>query len=302
MAAGVASAAAFATSNALQHRAAGTVPPSVRRALAVLRHLARQRIWLVATCISGCAMLLHAIALRIGSIALVQPLMLAGVVLAVPMRSALEHKLPRWCEVRAVGVTVVGLAVFVLSANPQPSGVSPRIAVVIAFVLGCFAAGLCTLRTSRRCSSGAPGRQAALLGAGAGVMFGATAGLLKLVSTLAIAGHGNVAMLATVLAMLVGAGLLGTAMNQRAYQIAPIAYSMPLVNVVDIIMAVLFGAVVFGELPGHSVSVLAVQLTALAVVGVGLRLISGLRTDGPVHAVVAVPTTAVDATTAGQLR
>src|SRR5213592_596071 len=145
VAAGLASATAFATSNALQHRAAGTVPPTVKRALAVLAHLARQPAWLMATCISFCALLLHAVALRIGSIALVQPLMLVGVVLAVPVRSAIEHTLPRWSEVRAVSVTVLGLVVFVLSANPRPSGAQPRTANLVAFVLGCFALGLCTL-------------------------------------------------------------------------------------------------------------------------------------------------------------
>ena len=116
---GLASAASFATSNALQHRAAGTVPPAVHRVLAVLGHLARQRVWVVATCISFCALVLHALALRIGSIALVQPLMLVGVVLAVPVRSALEHKAPRRCEIRAVGVTAVGLTVFILSINAR---------------------------------------------------------------------------------------------------------------------------------------------------------------------------------------
>ena len=69
--------------------------------------------------------------------------------------------------------------------------------------------------------------------------------------------------------MLVAAGLLGTAMNQRAYQLAPISYSMPMVNVVDIMVAVLFGAVVFGELPaphpGHA---------RPAVVSAGLRRVS----------------------------
>ena len=51
---------------------------------------------------------------------------------------------------------------------------------------------------------------------------------------------------------LVGAGLLGTAMNQRAYQIAPLSFSMPVVNVVDIVVAILFGVLVFGEAPAHS--------------------------------------------------
>jgi len=112
-------------------------------------------------------------------------------------------------------------------------------------------------------------------------MFGATAGLLKLVGSAASADAHRLPMLVPVVALLVPAGLLGTAMNQRAYQIAPIAYSMPVVNVVDIIVAVLFGAVVFGELPGHSAALLGVQVMALVLVTVGLRLISGLRNSAP---------------------
>jgi hypothetical protein len=293
VAAGIASAACFATSNALQHRAAGTVPPKVGDALAVLAHLARQRAWVVATGISFCAMLLHAFALRIGSIALVQPLMLVGVVLAVSVRSALERTAPRWCEIRAVGVTVVGLTLFILAANPRTSGAAPRMGGVAAFVLCCFAIGLCALRESRRRCAGAPARPAALLGFGAGVMFGATAGLLKLVG-IVVAERSGLPTLLCVLGALVSAGLLGTAMNQRAYQIAPISYSMPLVNVVDIMVAVLFGAVVFGELPGHSPTLLILQLGALGCMAFGLRLIAGLQTERAELAVAAVP--------AGQLR
>jgi glucose uptake protein GlcU len=286
---GLGSAASFAASNALQHRAAGTVPSTVHRALAVLAHLARQPAWIVATCISFCALLLHALALRFGAIALVQPLMLVGVVLAVPVRSALERKAPRWCEIRAVGVTVVGLAVFILSANPHSSGAKPVIPAAGAFVLGCFVLGLCALRASRTRCAGAPARQAAMLGSGAGVMFGATAGLLKLVGMSISTDASDLPMLLGVLGALVAAGLLGTAMNQRAYQIAPISYSMPLVNVVDILVAVLFGAVVFGELPGHSATVLGMQLGALGCVIVGLRLISALHTDRPDASVTAAP-------------
>jgi hypothetical protein len=213
-----------------------------------------------------------------GSIALVQPLMLVGVVLAVPVRAALEHKRPPWCEVRAVGVTVVGLAVFLLSASPRPSDQAPRTAVAAGFVVGCFTVALAALRASRRRGSGARRSQAALLGAGAGVMFGATAGLLKLVGTAATSTSGSLLPLLVGVAMLVASGLLGTAMNQRAYQVAPIAFSMPLVNVVDIMVAVLFGTVVFGELPGHTVGRLAVQLGALLCVSIGLLLIASLQT------------------------
>jgi glucose uptake protein GlcU len=120
-----------------------------------------------------------------------------------------------------------------------------------------------------------------MLGAGAGVMFGATAGLLKLVGTTASTSGSHLPFLVS-LVMLIGSGLLGTAMNQRAYQIAPISFSMPLVNVVDIVVALLFGGVVFGELPGHTLTHVALEVGALVCVSVGLVLIAGLRTNvGP---------------------
>src|SRR5690349_8382106 len=84
---GLGSAGAFAASNAMQHRVAGTVPASARRASEVLGHLARQPGWVMATGVSTLAVALHATALRLGSLALVQPLMLVGVVLAVPVRA-----------------------------------------------------------------------------------------------------------------------------------------------------------------------------------------------------------------------
>ena len=53
---------------------------------------------------------------------------------------------------------------------------------------------------------------------------------------------------------------------------------MPLVNVVDIVVALLFGSAVFGEMPGHTVGQLGLQLFALGCVSVGLVLIASLRT------------------------
>lgn len=270
---GLTSAAGFATANALQHRAAGKVPESVERALAVLAHLARQRIWLLATSISFCAMLLHAVALRLGSLALVQPLMLVGVVLAIPLRAACDHKVPTRSELRAVSVTVAGLALFVVCANPTPSD-APTPGRLAWFVGGGLAAGLLILRFAAGSDLDLK-RKAALLGVGAGVMFGVTAGLLKTVG--AAMASGNPAYLASSLAALVISGVLGVAMNQRAYQIAPLAFSMPLVNVVDVIVAVLFGVAVFGEQPTHLPALVVLQGLGLLVTAVGLRQISSLE-------------------------
>jgi len=258
-----------------------------RAPLAVLAHLARQRLWVIATGISFCAMLLHAVALQLGSIVLVQPLMLVGVLGAVLVRSALEHAAPRWCELRAVGVTSIGLAGFILSASPRASGAQPTLVVTGAVALTCFALGLCALRSGGSRSVGSPARRAATLGCGAGVMFGATAGLLKIVGLWAMGGSDPLSLTGAV-AALVASGLLGTAMNQRAYQIAPLSCSMPVVNVVDIMVAVAFGALALGELPGHSATIVGLQLASLACVGIGLRLISALQ-GGQAEAVTQGP-------------
>jgi glucose uptake protein GlcU len=272
---GLMSACAFAASNALQHQVAGTVPTEVSRALGVLAILVRKPVWLVATTISFCAVILHATALRAGSIALVQPLMLVGVVLAVPLRAALERQAPSWPEVRAVLITMAGLGTILWSADPAPSTARPSVAAAGALVVGGITTAVCVLRCSRR-MAGRPRAQAAILGANAGVMFGLTAGLLKYVAS-AAAGP-NPATLVLPVCGLVGAGVLGTAMNQRAYQLASLSVSMPLVNVIDVIVAVTFGAVVFHELPGHSPDVLLLQVAALACLGLGLQQIARLGT------------------------
>jgi drug/metabolite transporter (DMT)-like permease len=268
---GLVSACAFAASNALQHRVAGTVPPDVERAVKVLAHVARKPTWLLATTISFCALLLHATALRLGSIALVQPLMLVGVVLAVPLRAALDLKTPTWRELRGVLVTAVGLGTFLSCVDPATSGASPSVTATGALVAIGFATALVVLLVSPRLSR-RPRAQAALLGSASGVMFGLTAGLLKLLGS--VVGMHATPLVAAPVAALVGLGLLGTAMNQRAYQLAPLSLSMPLVNVLGVLTAVTFGVAVFHEPPGHTPVLLALQGTALVCLAVGLRLIA----------------------------
>jgi drug/metabolite transporter (DMT)-like permease len=275
LAVGLMSASGFAVANALQHRVAGTVPGHVRRPAKVLAHLARRPLWLLATGISTLAMVCHAMALRLGSITLVQPLMLAGVVLAVPMRAAMERQRPPWAALRAVAATTSGLAAFLSFADLHGSDAPARPTAAFAlFVLGVGAAVPLALWGNHRLP---PRAHAALLGAIAGILFGLTAGLLKLVGSAWTEPGTPLTIRIALLCALVVAGLLGTAVNQRAYQIAPIAFSMPLVNVVDIVVALVFGAVVFHEVPGHTVAGLMGMLVALGCVAWGLRGIARLE-------------------------
>jgi len=52
--------------------------------------------------------------------------------------------------------------------------------------------------------------------------------------------------------------------------------SMPLLNVLDVLVAVTFGVLVFHEAPGHGPTALAVQSIALGCLAVGLREVARL--------------------------
>jgi hypothetical protein len=272
---GLVSACGFAVANALQHRVAGTVPVEVHRPTKVLVYLSRRPVWLAATSISTLAMLCHALALRLGSITLVQPLMLAAVILAVPIRAALERQRPPWRAVRAVAATTLGLAAFLSFADLRGGDGPDRPHAAFGLVvLGVGLSMPLVLWANHRLS---PRAHAALLGATAGILFGLTAGLLKLVGAAWTQQGTSMPVRLALLAGLVVSGLLGTAVNQRAYQIAPIAFSMPVVNVVDVIVALVFGAVVFQEVPGHTAAGVTGELVALACVAWGLRGIARLE-------------------------
>ena len=266
----------FAASNALQHRAAGGVPRGEATAGRVLLHLTRNPWWLLGTGLSFVGMLLHATALHWGSIALVQPLLLMGVVLAIPLRAAMERKLPRAQEVRAVAITVAGLAIFLSSVTLTPGDAAPRRDVALAStVLGLLLA-IVAASAGRRWCRERDRLHAGLLGATAGFLFGVSAGMLKLVGADLGARHLPIGQLSVLVGAFVGVGILGTAINQRAYQIAPLAFSMPVVNVTGVLVAIVFGAVVFGEVPGHSSGGMVVQLLGLGTLAIGLREIARL--------------------------
>ena len=266
----------FAVSNALQHRAAGGVPRGVSNVGRVLLHLTRNPWWLAGTGLSFVGMLLHATALRWGSLAFVQPLLLVGLVLAIPVRAALERKLPRPQELRAVAITAVGLAIYLSSVTLAPGQATPRREVAIAMTATGLVLAVAAVAAGRRWCRGRDRLHAALLGATAGSLFGVSAGMLKLLGSDLDGRHIASSLLAVLVVAFVGVGILGTAINQRAYQIAPLAFSMPVVNVVGVLVAIVFGAFVFGEVPGHSPVGMVVQLLGLGTLAVGLREIARL--------------------------
>ncbi len=89
------SAATFAISSSVQHQAAEKAPASAVSVFALLGYLVRRPLWLVGQVLATCAFALHASALHAGPIAVVQPIVVSGIVWAVPARAAISRRLPR---------------------------------------------------------------------------------------------------------------------------------------------------------------------------------------------------------------
>ncbi len=276
------SAAAFAVSSSVQQKAAEGAPVTATGLVGLLGYLVRRPPWLIGQLLATCAFALHASALHAGPIAVVQPIVVSGIVWAVPARAAMSRRLPSVTELRAVLITAVGLAVFLVASDPTAgSRASLGIGTAILVIAGAAVAATANVVAGR--VHGAPRRKAFFLGVVGGVLFGLVAGLLKL-SRQQLNDGGLGAMLtawSTYALLLAGAG--GVLTNQRAYRTAGLSASMPALNIVNGLTSLAFGFTVFHEVPRHSPLFLALEAAALACMAAGLRMLIRMEESHQQH-------------------
>jgi drug/metabolite transporter (DMT)-like permease len=235
-------------------------------------------------CVGVTAFMLQAVAVRNGALVVVQPLIMSGIVFAVPVRAALERRRPSTSDVLWVSVTVTGLALFVIVANPHtvPDGSDKQSAARIVAVASALLAAASW--GARRLDDPKP--QGLLVCAAAGVAFGLVPGLLKMALLMGADDLVRMAVIWPIAAML-GMGAVGFSLNQRAYRLLPLPKAMPLVNVISLIAAVAFGWLVFDERPAHDVISVLIELGALALMGIGVRRLLTIarqhETESPHH-------------------
>jgi drug/metabolite transporter (DMT)-like permease len=262
------SALGFALATSLQHHAAGAAPDTVQGAANLLRHLLRRPRWLAGQALSFASFCLHALALHLGALALVQPVVVSGIVLAVPIRAALTRQRPPTGELGAVLVAATGLAAFLVAAGSMDGDEGAAGPGAGLFVLGGALLAAVLHRIGFRARR-VPLR-AGLYGVVGGVLFGLVAGLVKL-SLERLSEDGLVGMLTGwPLWTLIVLGLSGVAVNQQAYRVGALSASMPILNVANVVVALTFGIMIFGETPAHTPLALVVQALSLACIAAGL--------------------------------
>ncbi|MEV4223478.1 DMT family transporter [Nonomuraea sp. NPDC049725] len=240
----------FALGAALQQfEAVGTAKPGL---LALLR---RPR-WLI----GGASILvgggLHIVALGLGPLTVVQPMGVASLLFALPIAATLHGRRPERRELAAAGVVAAGLIGLVLLV-PESDGPTRLDPTGVLTLLGVAGVAAVLLWAGSKAASHA-GR-AALLATASGVLYGATATLLRVL----VDGGWNWWYL---LALPVPA-LLALMMLQRAYAVGHFGVSFASLQIADPLTAVAFGALLLGEpVPTGVLPIAAAALTAAGTV------------------------------------
>lgn len=263
-AAALAAAVAFGLASALQH--AETALADQRGALdpALLTTLARRPRWLVGLAADVAAVALQAVALRYGPVSLVQPLLVAGLPVAVLLSAWLAHRRPSRVEAAGVALCTLGLALLLPAATAagiaRPAGTFR--ATVAGLVLVAVLLALLAVGRSR------PRLRPTATGAAAGVVVGAGAVLLAVcaerIGSPGPLFRGPVPYLAVVV------GLLGLLVSQAAFQTGALGAPLAALSIVEPVVAVLLAVGVLHERLPRSASALSLGVvgTLLAVSGV----------------------------------
>jgi drug/metabolite transporter (DMT)-like permease len=175
----LAAALLFSLGTVLQQKA-GLDEPSTAdgSSSGLLLRMARRPVWLAGIACDALGFVGQAIALTVGRLAVVQPLLVSSVVFALPLGARLTGQRVRRADVAAAFVVTAALAAFLLVADPSGGRDDAPIRdwVIAGAVTAAVVAPL--VLASRRV---APAPKAALLGVATGILFGLSAALTKAV-------------------------------------------------------------------------------------------------------------------------
>jgi drug/metabolite transporter (DMT)-like permease len=234
--------------------------------LRLLISLARQPRWIIGVLIAAGSYLIQALALAFGPLTLVQPLAATDVLFALPLIARRNRRRLTRQDAAGAFTVAAGIAAF-LTVSPPVSGRGapgltdwlPAIAAVAAVAAG---SALTALR-------GGGLSRVVRLAAAAGCLYGLMDALTK--SSVDLLAARGMSVLATwePYALLVAAAF-GALFGQTAFSSGPLSLSLPVIDAVEPVIAVVIGATVFGEKLASSPALQAAQLAggALAVIGI----------------------------------
>ena len=234
----------FAAASVLQQRGTAAVADDDALGAGMLRSLFRSPIWLLGIAADVAGFGVQAAALAVGSLLLVQPLLVTTLLFALPMAARVAHRRLTEQEWVWSAILAVSLVLFVVMGEPTAGRQDPpfedwipTIVLVVPLVAACVFAASGLRHGTRR---------SLVLAVAAGVLLGVSAPLTK--TAIDGFGDGFVAGLQSweFWAMALTASL-GTFWQQSSYQAGDVQTSLPAVTVLKPIVAMALGLTIYDE-------------------------------------------------------
>jgi drug/metabolite transporter (DMT)-like permease len=260
-----------ALANVMQRKASFQQAPRQPFGAAVLRDLLRRTTWLLGFAGMVASFVLQAVALRYGQLSTVETVITLEVPLTLLVASHVFRVEIGRSEWTGIWTMTTGMIVLIAALNPRPgneSGVSHGLYVVAGGGTVAFIAAL--LLAAQR---GPVIWRTACLGAAAGASFGLTASFIK-ETTAQLADHGVVGMLTTWQTYAAaGVGITGVVVMQWALHTGPLLAAQPGFTLMDPLVSILWGVLVYGELTRSGLWLLPAILGATAI-GAGVVMLA----------------------------
>jgi drug/metabolite transporter (DMT)-like permease len=255
-----------ATASVAQRRAAASAPETFSFNIHLVGYLLRRPVWFVGIGSMILGFVFQILALRSGTLTVVQPVIATELVIVFGVIAIHE---PRRVQLRdwfsAVGM-VVGLGAFLALARPSSGRHDASASMWLLAGIATFGfSGLLTAAAYIPGRGGGPpsgGRKAALLGMAAAAGFGFVAAVVKELSTHLSQGPSGIFLNWSPYVLLL-TGAIAFFLASNAFQAGSLASSQPGLTVVDPLVASLLGVVLFGERLDHHPLVLAGEVLAL---------------------------------------
>ncbi|MFG2044649.1 DMT family transporter [Dactylosporangium sp. NPDC048998] len=271
----VCAAALTGIGNAIQQRAAARAPSASVLHWRILGYLVHQRLWLTGMAVAVVGNILAGIALGLGSAALVEPLTVTGLLFALPIAAVWSRYRVGRREWSGAIAVVVGVVAFLIAGDPSPGRRADAPVwqwALAAGAIGIITAGLVSLARRMR-----PQHEAAVLGLGAGMLFGLQAALTS-TAVRRLFDHGLLLLLASWTPYaVVAVAVIGILLAQSAYKLAPLPVSYPPVVAAEPVAGVAIGIGVLEGSLRMAPLTLAFEILGLAVMTVGVYTLAATR-------------------------
>jgi hypothetical protein len=231
----------------------------------LVRHMVARPVWLLGFVIMALGYVAQAVALHLGELNVVQPILVSELVMLVFILWLWYSTALRVRDFAAAVATAAGLGVFLFISSPSAGTKVPSdslwlaVGVVILVVVTMF---VLAART------GPAWRRALLLGAGASVGFALLSAITKSMTNVLVAGWGPL-FSSWQLYALATIGLGSFVIMQSAFQVGPFAASQSTLILVNPFVAIAIGYVLYGETLRGGPLYASLEVLSLAVMVIG---------------------------------